>query len=435
VYTLFCREKEGKEFPQNGGIPMKNNNKILSETKERIDKFAIKVATRISRPRKKFLRQMIYGMQAAMDVKISDISRGLCEKIKLIKTENRLTRHLATEDLTDILNGNLLKESGKRIRKDTVLAIDLSDIRKDFAKKMENMDGIWDGSKKEKAKGYWICEIVGAEVDGNDVTPLYSEAYSQSADDFESENIQILNAVEKVYAATKGNGILTMDRGGARPEIVVNIDKKRHDFVIRMRGDRHIMDCRGNKQSLAELARKTRCPVEHEMEVNKDGSTHNYTACLGARKNVLYAGVKLNIVVVRGFGDDEMILATNTNKTEKEVLEIYLTRWKCEESFRFLKNEYNLEDVRVRSYVAIRNVVAILHAVFYFLSVELGIKLAFSIVFKKVMERAKRFFEVTIFRQYALADGLGRMLYETGWQDMHPENRKRSRQMALNFGS
>ena len=53
-----------------------------------------------------------------------------------------------------------------------MLAIDLSDIRKDFAKKMENMDGIWDGSKKEKANGYWICEIVGAEVDGNDVTPL-----------------------------------------------------------------------------------------------------------------------------------------------------------------------------------------------------------------------------------------------------------------------
>lgn len=412
---------------------MKNNSKVLAEAKERIDRFAVRVGAQISRPRKKFLRQMVYGMQAARDVKVSEISRGLCEEIKLIKTENRLTRHLATEDLTGILNDNLLKESGKRIGKETVLAIDLSDIRKDFAKKMENMDGIWDGSKGEKAKGYWICEIVGAEVDGNDVIPLYSEAYSQSAKDFESENIQILNAVDKVYAATNGKGILTMDRGGARPEIIVNIDKKRHNFVIRMRGDRHVFDCRGNKQSLTELARRTRCPIAHEIEVNKDGSTQKYTICLGIRKSVLYAGVKLNIVVVRGFGDEEMILATNTSKTEKEILEIYLTRWKCEESFRFLKNEYNLEDVRVRSYVAIRNVVAILHTVFYFLSVELGVKLAFSIVFKKVMEKAKRFFEVTIFKQYALADGLGRMLHETGWQDMLPEHKKRSRQMTLNL--
>ena len=413
---------------------MKNNSKILTETKERIDRFAIKAVEGVSRPRRKFLRQMIYGMQAARDVKVSEISRGLCEEIKLIKTENRLTRHLATEDLTEILNDNLLKESGKRIGKDTVLAMDLSDIRKEFAKKMEHMDGIWDGSRNEKAKGYWICEIVGAEVNGNEVTPLYSKAYSQSATGFVSENFQILDAVNKVYEATKGNGILTMDRGGARPEIIENIDKKRRSFVIRMRGDRHVVDCRGNKQSLAKLARKTRCPISHEIEVNRDGKIKRYTICLGMRKDILYSGVKLNIVVVRGFGDEEMILATNTAKTEKEILEIYLTRWKCEESFRFLKNEYNLEDVRVRSYVAVRNIVVILHAVFYFLSVELGVRLAFSIVFKKVMEKAKRFFEVTIFRQYALADGLGRMLFETGWQDMHPEGKKRSRQMTLKFG-
>ena len=48
----------------------------------------------------------------------------------------------------------------------------------------------------------------------------------------------------------------------------------------------------------------------------------------------------------------------------------------------------------------------------------------FNIVFKKVMEKAKRFFEVTIFKQYALADGLGRMLFDTGWEDMHPESKK-----------
>lgn len=412
---------------------MKNNSKVLTETKERIDRFAIRAVEGVSRPRRKFLRQMIYGMQAARDVKISEISRSLCEKIDLIKVENRLARHLAKEDLTEILNCNLLKESGKRVKKDTVLAVDLSDIRKDFAEKMEHMAGIWDGSKKERAKGYWICEIVGAEIDGNEVIPLYSKAYSQSAEGFVSENFQILNAVDTVYEATKGNGILTMDRGGARPEIIENIDKKRRRFVIRMRGDRSITDCNGNKMSLAELARKTRCPISHEVEVNKEGKTQRHMICLGMRKGILYAGVRVDIVVVRGFGDSEMILSTNTGKDVKEVLEIYLTRWKCEESFRFLKNEYNLEDVRVRSYVAIRNVVAILHAVFYFLSVELGIRLAFSIVFKKVMEKAKRFFEVTIFKQYALADGLGRLLFETGWQDMHPESKKRGRQMTLKF--
>jgi len=35
----------------------------------------------------------------------------------------------------------------------------------------------------------------------------------------------------------------------------------------------------------------------------------------------------------------------------------YLTRWKCEESYRFIKQAYNLEDVRVMSYRALRNMV------------------------------------------------------------------------------
>lgn len=412
---------------------MRNNSKILTETKERIDKFAVKVSEELSRPRRKFLRQMIYGIQAVRDIKVSEISRGLCEKIKLIKTENRLARQLATEDLTDILNSNLLKESGKRIKEDTVLALDLSDIRKDFAKKMEHMDGIWDGSKGEVAKGYWICEIVGAEVNGNELIPLYSESFSQSAEGFESENKQMLKAIDKVYEATNGKGILVIDRGGARPEVVVNIEEKQRQFVVRMLGSKHVIDNNGDKISLKQLAKKMRCPVEYEVEVNKEGSKEKYFVKLGIRKNVKYENKSLNIIVVRGFGEDEMILATNTNKTATEVLEIYLTRWKCEESFRFLKNEYNLEDVRVRSYVAIRNVVAILHAVFYFISVEIGMRLRFSIVFKKLMEKAKRFFEVSIFKQYALADGLGHMLHETGWEDMCPETRKRAKQLTLNF--
>jgi hypothetical protein len=83
------------------------------------------------------------------------------------------------------------------------------------------------------------------------------------------------------------------------------------------------------------------------------------------------------------------------------VLEIYLTRWKCEESYRFIKQGYNLEDVRVMSYTALRNVVVLVQAVFYFVSVELGKKVKLNILLKKIFEKAKRFFEIPEFRQYA----------------------------------
>lgn len=50
-------------------------------------------------------------------------------------------------------------------------------------------------------------------------------------------------------------------------------------------------------------------------------------------------------------------------------------------------------------------------AVFYFVSVELGRKLKLNILLKKVYEKAKRFFEIPDFRQYAIADGIYRILF------------------------
>ncbi len=97
------------------------------------------------------------------------------------------------------------------------------------------------------------------------------------------------------------------------------------------------------------------------------------------------------------------MLLTNLDKNPVIILEMYLTRWKVEESIRFLKQEYNLEDVRVRSYAGLRNTVSFLLAVFYFLSVYLGRKLKLNILLKKIYEKAKRFFQIPPFKHYCLA--------------------------------
>lgn len=55
-------------------------------------------------------------------------------------------------------------------------------------------------------------------------------------------------------------------------------------------------------------------------------------------------------------------------------------------------------------------------AVFYFLSVHLGRKLKLNILLKKIYEKAKRFFQIPAFSQYALADGIYRILFDTKWR-------------------
>ncbi len=63
------------------------------------------------------------------------------------------------------------------------------------------------------------------------------------------------------------------------------------------------------------------------------------------------------------------------------------------------------------SYTALRNVVVLVQAVFYFVSIELGKKVKLNILLKKIFEKAKRFFEIPEFRQYAIADGIYSILF------------------------
>ena len=105
---------------------------------------------------------MLYGIQASKDVKLSNISRHLNERIPLIKTEGRLSRKIGKEDLPGQMNKNLVADGGKRIKEDTVIALDISDIDKPYAKKMENLALVRDGSTGErKSKGYWLLDVLG----------------------------------------------------------------------------------------------------------------------------------------------------------------------------------------------------------------------------------------------------------------------------------
>jgi len=54
--------------------------------------------------------------------------------------------------------------------------------------------------------------------------------------------------------------------------------------------------------------------------------------------------------------------------------------------------------------------VVLVQAVFYFVSVELGKKVKLNILLKKIYGKAKRFFAIMDFRQYAIADGIYNLL-------------------------
>lgn len=88
----------------------------------------------------------------------------------------------------------------------------------------------------------------------------------------------------------------------------------------------------------------------------------------------------------------------------------YLTRWLVEETIRFIKQSYRLEDLRVLTYERLRNLAALVMATAYFTAAWLGHSLKLAVLASRVLKVAKRFFGVPEFHYYALADGMRTLL-------------------------
>ena len=257
-----------------------SSSNLGSRLKAQLTKYALAVSEGLSRPQRKFVQQMLYGIQATQDVKLSSIARSLQENIALIKTEDRLSRNLGSEALDVHLLQRLAEMGSRRVGAQTVLCLDLSDVRKEYAQKMEHLDRVYDGSRGEVHRGYWLCEVTGAEVRGSEIVPLFQKLYSTKADDFQGENGELLGAVDWVGEFTGWRGIWTMDRGGDRRNVLEPLLERGLRFVIRSTGKRTVVDRRGWLGTVREVATLCRRPFAAQIiRVHQIDDAFFSTAC------------------------------------------------------------------------------------------------------------------------------------------------------------
>lgn len=396
-----------------------NRTQVAVRLREQLGRFSGIFSPRFSKPRSRFITEMIYGIQASQDVKLSSIGRALGEEITPKKTEERLSHHLADPELAQQINEAIAAQAAPRVRRDTLIVIDPTDVRKSYAERMPYLATVRDGSTGELVPGYWACVAVACEPEKRRVIPIHQRLWSADAPDFESENTQLLQVIDTIRGPTQGRGIYVMDRGGDRIKLFNPLLDRGLRFIIRLTGDRDLI-YRQREVFAQEIGRD--CPmlfaesvIKEELETEKKlHLEYGFRPVkLPGRSEPLY------LVVVRGFGEEPLLLLTNvallpSRKSLWFIVRGYLARWLVEETIRFIKQSYHLEDLRVLKYERLQNLVALVLAAVYFSAVWLGESLKLAVLATRVAQVARRFFGVPDFHYYALADGISVLFSKLG---------------------
>ena len=140
-----------------------NDTIIAARAKEQHDNFLGKVFTHFSKPKARFVREATYGIQASGDTKLSSIVRAIEDDVAPIQTEKRLSRNIEDETLGHEISAAILSEGARHVKKDTLILVDPTEIRKEYAYKMEYVTRIRDASRSSKegrdvvVNGYHGC--------------------------------------------------------------------------------------------------------------------------------------------------------------------------------------------------------------------------------------------------------------------------------------
>lgn len=402
-----------------------NDTTAAHRLREQLKKFVGIVFPHVPKLQKEFLGQMFFGIQAGQTTVLSRIARELDEDILLKKTEERLSRHLLAAKLDETVRDAVLAHGAAYVHDDTVVSIDPSDIQKPYAQEggMPFLAKVWDGSKGRVGDnlGYNLCFATATPSMSRRIVPLRMTMWSAKEDGFTSENDKVLGVIRDVARECGKRGIYVYDRGGDGNWLFDFFIAEGLDFIVRLVGDRHLLHWNG-KRLAADLAGDCEMKYRQCVTFKSHGKELVVPIEYGSLPVRLpdHPGVELRLVVVKWPRCEKpmMLLTTlraaRSRRSLQQVVEGYLTRWRVEETIRFVKQAYEIEDVRLLRYDRLKAMVAIVLAVAYFAMAWLGLREKLAVLSDHVKRVSRRMFEVPEFFFYAIADGVCRLFARHG---------------------
>ena len=332
------------------------------EMKREIFNFTQKITNKLNKSTSKFVLDMQYGLAKGGSCLISEIARALDEDIKLGYTIERLCDNLVKlypEEKEQIWS-NYLEEVKRNINQENIVALfDDSDINKEYSKKLEDLDRVIDASSQDKkiVNGYHVCEATILTKNEQQPISVYSKIYSCKSKDFQSKNTYTLESIKAVEELAGDRFIGIFDRGYDDKKLLNYMSNGNRKFVVRLNDDRQLL-FKGKKKSVEEISKTRKGKITMKLLFDNNEETEvmlSYT-----RATLPYNKKEYKLVIVYGLSEEHpMKLLTNIEINKKEdvikVARLYLSRWKIEEHFRGKKQEYDFENMRIRTLESMNN--------------------------------------------------------------------------------
>lgn len=390
---------------------MANFTSKTYQMKREILTFSNKISKHLSKPERKFMADMNYGILASGSCLLTDIADQLHEPFKKINTVDRLSRHLINGTSKDALK-SYLAQVKKWCPDNPVIHIDDSDVVKPDGYKFESLGWVRDGSestttKNVYKKGYHVTEAT-VLTNSNHPVSIFSEIHSSKEKDFTSINDITFSAMNRAAALFK-KATFVMDRGYDDNKMFLKLDSLNQDYVIRLTAKRKLLY--HNKWVFATELRnrrkgKVKLPLFYKGKMHEAYLSHVKVQITASRKNIY-------LVLVYGITDHPMMLATNKEIKSKDdvikVAKLYFSRWKIEEYFRCKKQMFQFENFRVRKLKAINALNFHLTMCMAFLN-YISMKSETNALKVAIIQAANPIKEKIAFSYYRLAKGISGIL-------------------------
>lgn len=371
---------------------MVRRHALMESVSANLHEFLHSINARLKRPQKKFLHDGLLGLLRAGRPVVCRMARKLPDQRRtLLSRLDRLESNLnRSSDLDKKLKAALADLWLPLVRDQTPIILDLSDLAKPLAKRMDYLATVRDASTGRLVNGYWLVELY-ASVSQKNPVPILLEPFSHEQPLCPGQNPVIIDAVRKIFDLTDRRGVLVIDRGGDARTLLDDWLDHDYRFVVRLRGDRHLMrfyEVLGGSADTVETFRQGQwVPIQARLLAEQTPTGHRSWRTIKRRgKGILrfsqmgWVQVRmpgrtetLTMVVARTPGRDVpfMLLTSlpvETAQDARGVLRYYARRWECEEGIRFLKSEVQLERIRTFRWTAICRLILLAVLVMFYLT-------------------------------------------------------------------